>query len=205
MEAVFLGGSRRVSHLNESIRSKLDELIARDLWMFVGDANGADRAIQQHLASRGYEKVVIYAVSGRLRNNIGHWNVQSIHPPRGARGFDLYAAKDIQMAKDACYGLMLWDGKSRGTLENVRNLLAQGKPVAVHFGPERRLVSLRSPADLLKLGVSSTIGIAGQHDLPFEEASDAAQQTAAADGRGLPPDETVKPTKRRSRGARGRS
>ena len=205
MEAVFLGGSRRVSRLNESIRSKLDELIARDLWMFVGDANGADRAIQQHLANHGYEKVIVYAVSGRLRNNIGHWKVQSIHPPRGARGFDLYSAKDIQMAKDASYGLMLWDGKSRGTLENVRNLLAQGKPVAVHFGPERRLVSLRSPADLLKLGVSPTVGVACQHDFPFGEASDAAQQAAAAAGRGLPQGETAKPSERRPRSARGRS
>jgi hypothetical protein len=205
MEAVFLGGSRHVSRLNESIRSKLDELIARGLWMFVGDANGADRAIQQHLADRGYEKVVVYAVAGRLRNNVGHWKVRSIDPPRGARGFDLYASKDIQMAKDACYGLMLWDGKSRGTLENVRNLLAQEKPVAVHFGPERRLVSLRSPADLSKLGLSPILDIVCQRDFPFDEAPDAAQHAAAADGRGLPQVGVVQPTKKRPRSARGRS
>ena len=68
MEAVFLGGSRRIGRLNDSIRSRLDELIERRLWMFVGDANGADRALQQYLANRGYDRVIVYAVSGMLRN-----------------------------------------------------------------------------------------------------------------------------------------
>lgn len=168
MEAVFLGGSRRITRLNESIRSKLDELLGRGLWMFVGDANGADRALQQHLADRGYERVVVYAVTGMLRNNVGHWTVRSVDAPKGARGFDLYSVKDAQMANDASYGLMLWDGKSRGTLANVRSLLAHGKPVAVHLDPARRLVSLRSPDDLQKLGVGSTVDLGGQHDLPFD-------------------------------------
>ncbi len=142
MEAVFLGGSRRIARLNEGIRSKLDKLLDRGLWMVVGDANGADRALQQHLADRGYERVVVYAVTGMLRNNVGDWKVRFVDAPKRARGFDLYSVKDAQMAKDASYGLMLWDGKSRGTLENVRNLLALGKPVEVHLDPARRFVSL---------------------------------------------------------------
>src|SRR3989304_4377205 len=101
MEAVFLGGSRRIARLNDSIRSKLDELLDRGLWMFVGDANGADRALQQHLANRGYERVVVYAVKDMLRNNVGNWEVRSVEAPPGARGFDLYSVKDLQMAADA--------------------------------------------------------------------------------------------------------
>jgi hypothetical protein len=52
--------------------------------MFIGDANGADRALQQRLADRGYERVVVYAVTGMLRNNVGHWKVRSVDAPRGA-------------------------------------------------------------------------------------------------------------------------
>ncbi len=167
MEAVFLGGSRRIARLNESMRSKLEELLDRGLWMFVGDANGADRAIQQYLADREYERVVVYAVTGMLRNNVGHWKVRSVDASRGARGFDLYSVKDTQMANDASYGLMLWDGKSRGTLENVRNLLAQGKPVAVHLGPARRFVSLRSTEDLHKLEIASRTDSRSQRAFPL--------------------------------------
>lgn len=205
MEAVFLGGSRRIARLNESILSKLDELLDRGLRMFIGDANGADRALQQHLADRGYERVVVYAVTGMLRNNVGHWTVRSVDAPRGARGFDLYSVKDTQMANDASYGFMLWDGKSRGTLANVRSLLAHGKPVAVHLGPARRLVSLRSPDDLHKLGIASRADSGGQHDLPFDAIAGAAQQAAAVDGRGPLHSGRPQPKRRRAASARGRS
>lgn len=63
MDTVFLGGSRRITGLNDGIKYKLDSLIERGLWCFVGDANGADRALQQHLADRGCERVVVYAVA----------------------------------------------------------------------------------------------------------------------------------------------
>jgi len=202
MEAVFLGGSRRITRLNEKIRSKLDELIDRGLWMCVGDANGADRALQQHLADRRYKRVLVYAVTGMLRNNVGDWKVRSVDAPKGARGFDLYSVKDMQMANDASYGFMLWDGKSRGTLANVLSLLAHGKPVAVHFGPARRLVSLKSPDDLYKLGIVSMEDSGGQRDLPFGATAGAAQQVFP-DGR-RPPLHSGRRQLKRRRAARGR-
>jgi hypothetical protein len=185
MKAVFLGGSRRISRLNDVIRSKLDDLVERELWMFVGDANGADRALQQHLATRGYDRVVVYAVTGFLRNNVGSWKTRSVDAPPGARGFALYSVKDARMAEDASYGLMLWDGKSRGTLANVRRLLVQWKPVAVYLGPERRFLSLKSPEDLHQLGVDPGPDLAAQRDLPFGDAAGAVHESAAAGGREL--------------------
>lgn len=159
MKSVFLGGSRRISRLNEAIRTKLDELVQRGFWFFVGDANGADRALQQHLASRHYDRVVVYSVTGNLRNNVGSWQVRFVDAPRTAKGFDLYSVKDAQMAKDASYGFMLWDGRSRGTITNIRNLLAHEKPVAVYVSPMRRFVSLRSYDDLEKLGLSTAADV----------------------------------------------
>ena len=205
MEAVFLGGSRRIARLNESIRSKLDKLIDRGLWMYVGDANGADRALQQHLLDRGYKQIVVYAVTGMLRNNVGDWKVRFVDAPKGARGFDLYSVKDTQMAKDASYGLMLWNGESRGTLENVRNLLALGKPVGVHLYPARRFVSLRSSEDLHKLGIASKLDSGGQRDFPFGVASGTAQQPAAAYSREPSHSDLPQPKRRRPAGARGRN
>jgi hypothetical protein len=177
--------------------------VDRGFRFFVGDANGADRAIQEHLAKRGYDRVVIYSVTGILRNNVGHWEVRSVDAPRGARGFEFYAAKDSQMARDASYGLMVWDGRSRGTLENVRNLLSQGKPVAVYLGPLRRFVSLRSPTDLSKLGLATGLGSCDRHDFPFGDSASASQQAAAADDRG--PSPPARPRQARNRVARTRS
>ena len=52
------------------------------------------------------------------RNNVGDWPTREIDAPRGARGFDYYSLKDRAMAEAAEYGLMLWDGKSKGTVNN---------------------------------------------------------------------------------------
>jgi adenine-specific DNA-methyltransferase len=172
MEAAFLGGSRRIALLNESVRSKLDELIARGLWMFIGDANGADRAIQQHFAGRGYEQVLVYSMTEIPRNNVGHWKIRLVEAPRAARGFDFYSAKDEQMAEDASFGLMLWDGKSRGTLENVRNLLGRGKPATLYLGPARRFVSLRSMQDLAELDIELGSEPGRQQGLPLHAAGE---------------------------------
>jgi len=49
---VFIGGSRAVSKLNVPLRARLDEFLRRGDTILIGDANGADKAVQQYLAER---------------------------------------------------------------------------------------------------------------------------------------------------------
>jgi adenine-specific DNA-methyltransferase len=199
MKTVFLGGSRRISKLTEVIRRELDQLMESGTAVVVGDANGADRALQQHFADRGYGKVVVYAVRGAPRNNVGGWSVRAVDAPKGARGFELYSLKDVQMACDACSGFMLWDGKSRGTVENIRRLLESGKPVAVYLSSARRILDLRSRDDLGALGLAprgesaQQLGLgfdapdgAGQSPTVSDEGSDSYRAQTGASGRGSP-------------------
>jgi adenine-specific DNA-methyltransferase len=51
------------------------------------------------------------------------------------------------MSEEATVGLMIWDGKSAGTLLNVLRLLGLGKKVVLYVVPDRRFVELRSVAD----------------------------------------------------------
>lgn len=148
MTCVFLGGSRKVSRLNDTIRKRLQEIAARDLEVVVGDANGADRALQAQLADWNYPRVTVYHVGRAPRNNVGGWPTRQIETPRGAKGFAFYTVKDRAMAHDADCGLMLWDGASRGTLSNVEVLAEQGKAVAVYVAPQRRFKNVRSVEDL---------------------------------------------------------
>ena len=55
------------------------------------------------------------------------------------------------MVDDTTYGLMLWDGESKGTLNNVVNLLRQDKPVVVYLAPKKAFQNLRTIADLQEL------------------------------------------------------
>ena len=78
MKTVFIGGSRKLSRLNEQIRSKLAEITERKLHVLVGDANGADRAVQAQLRDWGYESVTVFFVGSAPRNNEGAWPTERV-------------------------------------------------------------------------------------------------------------------------------
>jgi hypothetical protein len=150
MTSVFIGGSRAVSRLNGTILSKLDELVGRQCLILVGDANGADKAVQQHLASRGYEHVLVYCMD-ECRNNLGNWPTTNVTSPSSRRDFAYYAAKDKAMAQDAKCGIMLWDGKSKGTLNNIQELIRRGKKTLVYLAAERAFHKIVTERDLTAL------------------------------------------------------
>jgi hypothetical protein len=125
---IFIAGPRAICSLNREIETRLSNIIKNGHSVLVGDANGADTCIQRFFAAQNYANITVYASMGKARNNIGDWYVKKIPVPAGAKGFDFYAAKDIAMADNADYGFMIWNGKSRGTLNNLLNLTSRGKP-----------------------------------------------------------------------------
>jgi hypothetical protein len=147
MTKVFIGGSRRVSRLNADVMRRIDRIIEQGFPVFVGDANGADKAVQKYLQNRGYEAVEVFCSGGECRNNLGNWPVRVVAAPQARRDFDYYAAKDERMAQEASIGLMIWDGKSAGTLANAARLLRQDKKVVVYATPAKRFLTLRTEAD----------------------------------------------------------
>ena len=148
---VFVAGSRQISRLPTEVRSRLDTMIEKGFQILVGDANGADKAIQRYLAASSYPNVLVHCMKDHCRNNVGHWPTREIDAPRGAKGFDYYSLRDLAMAETAEYGLMLWDGKSKGTVNNVVNLSRDHKPVVVYVAPTRQFRTIKSFADLKDL------------------------------------------------------
>ena len=55
------------------------------------------------------------------------------------------------MADAAEYGLMLWDGKSKGTINNVVNLFRRQKPVVIYVVPTKTFETVRLAEDLKTL------------------------------------------------------
>lgn len=93
-------------------------------------------------------KFIFFASNGKARNNIGHWSIHNVNVPSYIRGFDFYKQKDIAMANEADYGFMIWDGESRGTLNNVINLVSQNKKVLVYLVGSREMITIKSFDDL---------------------------------------------------------
>jgi hypothetical protein len=155
MIKVFVGGSRNITKLPSSVATRIDNIIKGNFPILVGDAIGADQCVQKYLAEKQYENVMVFHTGDVCRNNVGRWKTKAVSADAGEKGFDFYALKDLQMAREADYGLMIWDAKSRGTLNNILNLLGERKTVLVFFSPDNSFHTIRKSDDLSNLFVSA--------------------------------------------------
>jgi hypothetical protein len=153
---VFVAGSRRVNHLAADVCRRLDEMIQRELAILVGDANGADKAIQTHFAERSYKNVRVFCTAGDCRNNVGAWPVRAVPAPHRVRDFAFFTAKDAAMADEADVGLMLWDGQSTGTMVNVARLIARGKITVVYLSPAAKFFTVKTAEDFDAILLATT-------------------------------------------------
>ncbi|MBK1792918.1 hypothetical protein JHL21_00225 [Devosia sp. WQ 349] len=184
MQSVFIAGSIKIRKMPIAFSQRLETLINSDLHVLVGDANGADKAMQAFLYEKGCENVTVYCSGTAPRNNLGGWQIHNVHTSAlpGSRQF--FVAKDLAMATKADFGLMLWDAKSTGTLGNVLELVKRGKKSVVYVTTERSFAIVRDGASLrtlvgvmdndarsqadLKIRISDQIAaLNGQPELPF--------------------------------------
>jgi len=148
---VFIAGPRAISVLDAPVQEKLNNIYTKSYTVLVGDAGGVDSAVQRFYFSLGYGNVVVFARDGIARNNIGGWEIRKIDVPHRSKGFSYYAEKDKAMANDADFGFMIWNGESKGTLNNIVNLLSAGKQTVVYLISEKAFYSVGDADSLHRL------------------------------------------------------
>lgn len=150
MATIFISGSISIKKIDGAVLSRIDCIIEKNFNIIVGDADGIDLLIQKYLHEKKYSNVCIYCSgdSSDIRNNIGDWPIISVQTksPKGTR--DFYTAKDIQMSKDADYGLMIWNKKSPGTLSNVVEMIKQNKKSRVFLTKEKQFIRINEPENV---------------------------------------------------------
>lgn len=136
---VFLGGSIQLNTLPTLVKQQIIDEVSRGSSFVVGDAAGIDLAFQHFLNTQSVRLLTVFH-SDALRNNIGSWPTEFVHSQLKSSGKDKFTVKDRKMANLADVGIMVWDGKSAGTLANVIDLLEQQKlchlfvsPTAEHY------------------------------------------------------------------------
>ncbi|RBP12932.1 putative addiction module antidote protein [Roseiarcus fermentans] len=144
MNTIFIGGSRHISRLPAEVKKRLDNVIASRHQVIVGDANGADKAVQKHFLDAKYSNVTVFCSGDHPRNNLGSWITHRVDVPKETKGFQFYAAKDREMAREADFGLMIWDGKSPGTVLNVLRMVQAGKISVLFNVPDKAAVNVKT-------------------------------------------------------------
>jgi probable addiction module antidote protein len=147
MNTVFVGGSRQISRLSPQVQERLKNVTGSGSHVILGDASGADKAVQKFLLNQSYDNVTVYCSGGSCRNNLGQWRTRNIQTSVNAGSFDFYAAKDREMAREADFGLMIWDGKSYGTVLNILRLIRAGKKAVLLNVPEKETITFKTTND----------------------------------------------------------
>ncbi len=194
---VFIAGSISISRLHDKVRERINKIVSSHLNVVVGDAYGADTAIQKCLRDCRATKVTIYCTGDTPRNNMADWLVHGVHSKARAGSRAFFTAKDLDMARSSDYGLMIWDCKSTGTLSNVIELLKEGKKsvvfinknqdfitVADKLGLDRllRLMSEYARANAeQKIGLSEKLAEIGQEQFTFDISGEGQTSAAQAD------------------------
>ena len=148
---VFIGGSRKIFNLNQEVISRIKNILDKNGMILVGDANGADKIVQKYLMEIGYKNVIVFCAGEECRNNLGNWEVKNILSTSKKKDFNFFASKDKAMSEAADYGFMLWDGQSKGTINNAVNLLRESKKVLIFHSKYKKNILLSTMDDLRQL------------------------------------------------------
>ena len=144
---IFLGGSRNLAFVPEEVQDRLDSWIHTGAHFLIGDANGADSALQEFLASRGHRQVTVFSSATHTRNNKGSWPEERVDSGLKSNSADRHTVKDRRMVKQADKGLVIWDQESIGTLANIVDLVRSNKPVVIFDSRQKELWPLESQAE----------------------------------------------------------
>lgn len=144
MTTVFIAGSISIHRLHAKVQERIMNIVRQDFDVVVGDADGADTAIQHFLRETDYQRVTVFCSGNAPRNNVGQWPVRSANARQrpGSRAF--FTAKDVAMAEAADSGLMIWDARSTSTLANVMELLSRQKYSWVFVDPATSFQAIKS-------------------------------------------------------------
>lgn len=151
MATVFIAGSISISRLHEKVADRINKIVSSDFNVVVGDADGADTSIQECLQRYQARKVTVYCTGDSPRNNVAEWPVHRVVSKAKAGTRAYFTAKDLEMARDSDYGLMVWDGKSTGTLSNVIELLREKKKSVVFVNKNKNFVTISDKGGLERL------------------------------------------------------
>jgi len=121
---LLMGSSAfNAKELPAEVKERIDEAIAREMTIIVGEAFGACRLFQDYLASKDYRNVIV-GHAARLRYNAGNWK-------------DFQYGKDLKererrMIEDCDSAIIMWMNNSGVIAENLELLKRLGKPTFLY-------------------------------------------------------------------------
>ena len=132
---VFISGSISIKKLPQEVKNSIDKIINQNFEILVGDASGIDTLIQNYCLSLNYFNVTIYSISMLPRykasENFKTKYIEVLNSIKKER--ERQQQKDRAMTMDSEFTFAIWDGKSKGTYDNILRGLENNKKLKVYL------------------------------------------------------------------------
>lgn len=138
---VFISGSIAIKSIQPKVAESLDKIIDKGIQILVGDASGVDSLIQSYVKQRNYHNVVVYSIFPSPRNLLTGFKKKYIETTaQSKKGRESQIEKDKAMTIDSDFSLVIWDGKSKGSYQNIIRAIDAEKKLKVFFQSENRYI-----------------------------------------------------------------
>jgi hypothetical protein len=132
---VFISGSIAIGKLSDDVKKSIDKIIANNLQILVGDADGIDTMVQKYCVEKNYSNITVYSIfpMPRYRASESFEMKRVFVSEEIKKERERQQEKDKAMTMDSDYSLIIWDGKSKGSYANIIRALQNDKKVKVNL------------------------------------------------------------------------
>lgn len=134
MNKVFISGSISIKKLPTAVKESLNNIFKEGMEILIGDADGIDTMVQNYCKRANYSKVTVYSIYSTPRFMVNGFNKKHIIPKSGSKKErELQKEKDEAMTLDSDYTFVIWDGKSKGSYNNIIRALDNDKKIKLYL------------------------------------------------------------------------
>jgi hypothetical protein len=148
MSSVFISGSIAIKSIPNSVQNSINMIIDQNIHINVGDADGIDTLIQNYCKGRNYSNLIVYSIYSSPRYKASGFNKKYIVVNTDSKKErERQKEKDEAMTIDSDYSLVIWDGKSKGSYQNILRAINNDKKVKVYLQYENRFLESKEIAN----------------------------------------------------------
>ncbi len=138
MSSVFISGSIVIKNIPNSVECSIDKIISQNIRILVGDADGVDTIVQNYCKKQNYHNVVVYSIA-KPRYKVSGFGSKLIKVNIDSKKERArQQEKDFAMTIDSDYSLAIWDGKSKGSYQNILRAINKNKKIKVFLSAESK-------------------------------------------------------------------
>ncbi len=142
MKKVFISGSISLKALPNIVKKSLQTIQEKNIHVLVGDAKGIDSLIQEYFSKKLYFNLTIcsiYKIPRHCKNN--NFKTILIDVDMDIKSErKKQEKKDEYMSLNSDYSFIVWDGKSKGSFNNIQRAIEYDKLLKVYYTKDDRLL-----------------------------------------------------------------